>query len=109
MLKGLQTYLKEKGFPDISSLKNKAVEQICPHEDFPKTPLAYPQINHEVCTRCGKCVTICAESEHQALHLDDGYVERIRPVVWGAGYAALFAPQVRLSIFNSCRVSAGLA
>ena len=32
MLKGLQNYLEEKGFNDISSLKNKAVEQITSHE-----------------------------------------------------------------------------
>ena len=66
--------MEEKGFADINDLKNKAAEQITAHEALQKSPLAYPQINHEVCGRCGKCVTICTESEHQALQLSDGSI-----------------------------------
>lgn len=74
MLKGLKTYLEEKGFADIRALKNKAIEHICSHENLPRTLLTYPQVNHAICARCGECVTICSESEHQALRLDDGYI-----------------------------------
>ena len=59
MLKGLQNYLEEKGFADINALKNKAIEVITSHKDLQKTPLAYPQIDHAKCGRCGKCVSIC--------------------------------------------------
>lgn len=72
MLKGLKNYFEEKGFNDIRALKDKAIPLITAHKDLPKTPLAYPKINHEKCGRCGKCVTICRESEHQALQLNDG-------------------------------------
>ncbi len=75
MLKGLQNYLDEKGFADISALKNKAIAMLSSHENLPKKPLTYPQINPKTCLRCGKCVTICQESEHQALQLtEDGVV-----------------------------------
>lgn len=74
MLKGLKNYLEEKGFKDIRELKDRAISSICAHKDLPKTPLAYPQIDHTKCGRCGKCVSICMESEHQALQLNDGNV-----------------------------------
>ena len=74
MLKGLKNYLEEKGFNDIRALKDKAIPLITAHKDLQKTPLTYPKINHEKCGRCGKCVTICTESEHQALQINDGDV-----------------------------------
>ena len=74
MLKGLKNYLEEKGFNDIRALKDKAISLISAHKDLQKTPLAYPKINHEKCGRCGKCVMICMESEHQALRLEDGNI-----------------------------------
>ena len=74
MLKGLKNYLEEKGFNDIRALKDKAIPLITAHKDLQKTPLTYPKINHEKCGRCGKCVTICTESEHQALQINDGNV-----------------------------------
>lgn len=75
LLKGLHDYLDAKGFADINALKNKAVELLTTHKALQKTPLTYPQINHEKCGRCGKCVTICEESEHHALQLNNGYIE----------------------------------
>ncbi len=92
MLKGLQTYLEEKGFADIHALKNKAIEQICSHENLPKTLLAYPQVNHDLCGRCGKCVTICSESEHQALRLDDGYIIVNKERCVGCGLCRFVCP-----------------
>ena len=92
MLKGLQTYLEEKNFADIRSLKNKAIEQICSHENLPKTPLVYPQVNHDLCGRCGKCVTICSESEHQALRLDDGYIVVNKGRCVGCGLCRFVCP-----------------
>jgi len=92
MLKGLKAYLEEKGFSDISALKNKAIKQLCSHKDLQKQPLAYPNINHDVCGRCGKCVTICTESEHQALRLDDGYIVVDKARCVGCGLCHFVCP-----------------
>ncbi len=92
MLKGLQNYLEEKGFADINSLKNKALEVITMHKDLQKTPLAYPQINHEKCGRCGKCVNICMESEHQALQLNEGNIVVDKAKCVGCGLCQFVCP-----------------
>lgn len=92
LLKGLHAYLESKDFADISALKNKAVELLTAHEALQKTPLAYPQINHEKCGRCGKCVTICEESEHRALQLIDGYIEVNKQLCVGCGLCRFACP-----------------
>ncbi|MBR3631923.1 MAG: NAD-dependent dihydropyrimidine dehydrogenase subunit PreA [Elusimicrobiaceae bacterium] len=92
MLKGLQAYLEEKGFADLRDLKNKAVEQITAHKMLQKTPLAYPKIDHEKCVRCGKCVTICTESEHQALRLEDGFLQVDKARCVGCGLCRFVCP-----------------
>lgn len=92
MLKGLKSYLEEMGFEDINALKNKAAEMIISHETLQKSPLAYPQINHDKCGRCGKCVTICTESEHQALQLSDGYIVVDKERCVGCGLCRYVCP-----------------
>lgn len=92
MLKGLQNYLDEKGFADIKALKNKAAQLLTNHKDLQKTPLAYPQIDHEKCGRCGKCVTICRESEHQALQLNDGNIVVDKNRCVGCGLCRFVCP-----------------
>lgn len=92
MLKGLQAYLDEKGFADINALKNKAMELIIAHEALPKRPLSYPQISNDKCVRCGKCITLCHESEHQALQLTNGYVCVDKTRCVGCGLCRIVCP-----------------
>lgn len=92
MLKGLKNYLEEKGFNDIRALRDKAIPLISAHKYLPKTPLAYPEIDHEKCGRCGKCVTICMESEHQALQLNDGNIAVDKNRCVGCGLCHFVCP-----------------
>jgi dihydropyrimidine dehydrogenase (NAD+) subunit PreA len=90
--KGLHDYLEAKGFTDIRAIQNKAAELLTAHEALQKTPLTYPQINHSTCGRCGKCVTICEESEHQALQLIDGYIQVNEERCVGCGLCRFACP-----------------
>jgi len=97
MLKGLKNYLEEKGFSDIEALKNKAIDSLCSHEELLKMPLAYPQVNHKRCTRCGQCVMCCGESEHQALQLSDGYITLDKTRCVGCGLCRFVCPANAIS------------
>ena len=92
MLKGLQNYLQEKGFSEVSALRDLAIKTISAHEKLPKIPLSYPSVSHDACVRCGKCITICTESEHQALRLEDGYISLDKNRCVGCGLCHLVCP-----------------
>jgi len=62
------------------------------HEKLEKSPLAYPHILHDKCSRCGKCVTICSESEHQALQLNDGFIVVDKKRCVGCGLCRFVCP-----------------
>ena len=74
MTKGLLNYLESKGFDSPADLKNRAITNISAHETLNKQKQVYPQIDDAICAKCGKCVTICDESEHSALSLVDGHI-----------------------------------
>lgn len=65
--KGLSGYLVRKGLKTLSDLKGRAVAGITTHERLNKQYKVCPEIHQDKCVLCGKCVTICMESEHQAL------------------------------------------
>ena len=92
MLKGLQNYLEEKGLKEVRALKDKAIGLLSTHEKLEKSPLAYPHILHDKCSRCGKCVTICSESEHQALQLNDGFIVVDKKRCVGCGLCRFVCP-----------------
>jgi len=67
LTKGLSDYLVQKGMNSLADLKGIAVSKITTHKALNKQHKVYPSIDSEKCQLCGKCVTICSESEHQAL------------------------------------------
>jgi len=71
---GLLEYLESKGFNSPADLKNKAIANLSAHETLNKQQQAYPLVDNTSCIKCGKCVTICDESEHSALSLSDGHI-----------------------------------
>lgn len=97
MLKGLQNYLEEQQFDSILDLKNKAIEMLSTHEALPKKPLTYPCIDAQTCVRCGKCVMICQESEHQALQLVNGAVKVDKKRCVGCGLCRFVCPVEAIS------------
>lgn len=74
MTQGMLGYLESKGFNDPADLKNKAIAHLSTHRALNKQKQVYPHIDEALCVKCGKCVTICDESEHSALLLHGGHV-----------------------------------
>ena len=72
--KGLLSYLESKGFNSPAELKNRAISHLSSHKELNKQKKVYPNINNDLCIKCGKCVTICEESEHSALTLSGGQI-----------------------------------
>ncbi|MBQ8481431.1 MAG: NAD-dependent dihydropyrimidine dehydrogenase subunit PreA [Alphaproteobacteria bacterium] len=75
MKQGLLDYLESKGFTSPADLKNKAIANLSAHEKLDKSKQVYPHINDELCVKCLKCVTVCDESEHSALSLQNAHIE----------------------------------
>lgn len=72
---GLLHYLEEKNFKAPNDFKNKAIAHLSAHETLPKEKQLRPQVCNETCKKCGKCVTICSESEHNALSLNNNQIQ----------------------------------
>ena len=73
--KGLFSYLEDRGFDSPADLKNKAIDKIIAHEALDKTRQVYPDINHNTCIKCKKCIMICDESEHSALSMENEQIK----------------------------------
>lgn len=90
---GLLNYLESKGFNNISELKNLAIPKITSHENLNKEYHLHPEIDKEVCAKCGKCVKICSESEHQALSKDDSQIKLNKDKCVGCSLCAHVCPK----------------
>lgn len=66
--------MESKGLNSPKDLKNRAIANIKAHGKLNKQKQVYPSIDDNICVKCGKCVTICDESEHSALSLIDGHI-----------------------------------
>ena len=75
MKQGLLNYLESKRFASPADIKNRAIKNFTMHKLLNKHHHVYPHIDDSVCGKCGKCVTICDESEHSALSLEDGHIK----------------------------------
>ena len=68
--KGLLEYLESKGFDSPNELKGKALNRIVDHKALDRNYKLIPTFDGSKCVLCGKCLTICDESGHQAISLD---------------------------------------
>ncbi|MBR1825214.1 MAG: NAD-dependent dihydropyrimidine dehydrogenase subunit PreA [Alphaproteobacteria bacterium] len=93
MKQGLLNYLESKGFNSPADLKNKAIVNLSAHEKLPKSTQVYPHINDDVCVKCGKCVTICDESEHSALSLINGHIAVNKEACVGCSLCSHICPK----------------
>jgi len=89
MCDGLLQYLDSKGLASPMDLKNKAFVKLTSHEELHKQCQYYPSIDNEACVRCGRCVKICGEQEHSALHMEGGNVTVYKERCIGCGLCSI--------------------
>lgn len=95
---GLLSYLENKGLNSPADLKNKAISSLSTHEALNKQKQSYPSVNDTLCIKCGKCVTICDESEHSALSITDGKVVVDTDKCVGCSLCSHVCPKLAISM-----------
>lgn len=98
MKQGLLNYLESKGFNSPSDIKNKAISNLSQHKTLNKQKLVYPQINNDLCVKCGKCITICDESEHSALSLTNGQIAVNKNLCVGCSLCSHICPKSSITM-----------
>ena len=98
LTKGLSDYLVQKGMNSLDDLKGKAVSKITTHNALNKQHKVYPAVDSEKCVLCGKCVTICSESEHQALSKSPDGISIDREKCVGCSLCRLVCPKEAISM-----------
>ena len=93
MKQGLLNYLENKGFNSPADLKNKAIAHLSAHETLNKQKQVYPHIDDAICVKCGKCVTICDESEHSALAMVKGHIAVDKEACVGCSLCSHICPK----------------
>ncbi len=98
MKKGLTDYLTAKGFNSPADLKNRAIANLSAHEKLNKQQQVYPHIDDDICIKCGKCVTICDESEHSALAWQDGRIAVDKKACVGCSLCSHVCPKAAIKM-----------
>ena len=96
--KGLEDYLERKGFNNPEELRDKAIPNLTAHEKLNKSKQVYPSINDDICVHCGKCVTICDESEHSALAMINNHIEVNHDKCVGCSLCSHVCPKSAISM-----------
>ena len=98
MKKGLLNYLNSKDFSGPADLKNKAIVNLSAHKSLNKQKQVYPYVDDELCVKCGKCVTICDESEHSALSFINGHIALDKDKCVGCSLCSHICPKSALKM-----------
>ena len=68
---GLNYYLAEKGFSQLSEARGLGLDSVSSTTDLlERDTVLFPKFHREKCIGCGRCAISCADGGHQAIRLD---------------------------------------
>ena len=75
---GLNYYLAEKGFYNVSEAVGLALASVSDTTDvLERDTVIFPKFHREKCIGCGRCMVSCADGGHQAIRLDESRRPRL--------------------------------
>lgn len=70
--RGLEGWMKEKGFQNLTEVIGKSLPYLVEHSRLPRGIQVVSNIDTEVCNGCGACFTACQTGGHGAISLVNG-------------------------------------
>ena len=67
MIDGLNNWMDEKGYHDLSGFIGKAVPNFVGWENLNLRYVAKAVIDQDLCIKCGRCYIACEDTSHQAI------------------------------------------
>lgn len=69
---GLNYYLAEKGFRNVSEARGLALDSVSETTDIlERDTVIYPRFHRDSCIGCGRCMISCMDGGHQAIRLNE--------------------------------------
>lgn len=67
MLEGLEEWMNESGYHDVSEFVGLAVPNVCDWQHLNLNYVTKARINQDLCIKCGRCHIACEDTSHQAI------------------------------------------
>jgi dihydropyrimidine dehydrogenase (NAD+) subunit PreA len=67
MISGLDSYLDERGLPDLAAIQGKAVPTVSDWRFLNLNHVSKAVIHPDACIQCGRCHVVCEDTSHQAI------------------------------------------
>ena len=69
---GLDRFLAEKGYANVSELTGRALPHVSDTTDvLERDTVVFPMFNRDKCIGCGRCMISCSDGGHQALSMNE--------------------------------------
>lgn len=70
LVKGLESYLQQRGFTSVEEMIGLSLNRLTEHSQLNRSRTLAVALNREVCIDCGSCVEVCRDSGCTALKID---------------------------------------
>jgi len=93
LLEGTRAYMKEMGFESLDDFRGVAAKKLTSHEALTKDKTQIPEVNHALCTSCGKCIIACRDGGYQAISFKDKHIHIDGEACDGCALCTLVCPE----------------